>query len=495
MVSPQQTTLDNSRFGPKRGFHPWAWIKRNKWVLLAALIALLILVWIIRPKTDATPPGGRGAGMPMAVNTAKVEKGDVQVILNALGTVTPLQSVTVRTQINGQLQQVAFIEGQMVKKGDFLAEVDPRPYQAALEQAQGTLAKDQALLKNALLDVDRYRKLVAEDSIAHQQLDTQEALVRQYQGTVITDQAAVDNAKLNLDYCHIVSPVTGRVGLRQVDQGNYVTPGDANGLVVVTQLQPISVLFTLPEDNVLKVSKPLHAGEALAVVAMDRANTTKLATGALTNIDNQIDTTTGTFKMRAQFANTDESLFPNQFVNVQLQVETLHDQIVVPTAAIQRGAPGTFVYAVNPDSTVSVKPVKLGVAQGERQAILSGIDVGDTIVTDGVDRLRDGAKVILPGAQPPAPGAGGAAGNRRHRHNNGEAGGANSGGANAGGANAGAATGAGANEGGANGVGTSGAGGGEGGANGGTAPGAPGSALGGSGGANGGSAGGRPSAQ
>ena len=238
--------------------------------------------------------------------------------------------------------------------------------------------------------------------------------MRQYQGTIVTDQAAVDNAKLNLDYCHIVSPVTGRVGLRQVDQGNYVTPGDTNGIVVVTQLQPISALFTLPEDNVLNVSKPLHSGQTLPVTAMDRANTTKLATGTLTNIDNQIDTTTGTFKLRAQFDNTDESLFPNQFVNVQLLVQTLHDQMVVPTAAIQRGAPGTFVYAVNADSTVSVRPVKLGVAQGERQAILSGIDPGDTIVTDGVDRLRDGAKVILPGDQPPPAGGDGT---RRHRRN------------------------------------------------------------------------------
>jgi multidrug efflux system membrane fusion protein len=391
------------------------WARRKRLIIAILLIALavLLLIWIIRPARDAQPAGGRfGAGAPMAVNVAKVEKGDIAVILNALGTVTPLQTVTVKTQINGQLQQIAFQEGQLVKKGDFLAQIDPRPYQAALEQAQGSLARDQALLKNAQVDLERYRKLVAEDSIARQQLDTQEALVRQYQGTIVTDQAAVDNAKLNLDYCHIVSPVTGRVGLRQVDQGNYVTPGDANGIVVVTQLQPISVLFTLPEDNVLPVTKPFHAGQPLAATAMDRNNSVKLATGALSNIDNQIDTTTGTFKLRAQFENTDESLFPNQFVNIQLLVNTLHDQTVVPTAAIQRGAPGTFVYFVNPDSTVSVKPVKLGVAQGERQAILSGIAPGDTVVTDGVDRLRDGAKVILPGAEAPAAMPGGKKGKR-----------------------------------------------------------------------------------
>jgi membrane fusion protein, multidrug efflux system len=421
MTSTPHPTTGRQTFRPARRFQPWVWTKRNKWVLLGALLVILLLIVLIRHGTQTeTAPGGRpGAGAPMAVNAAKVEKGDVQVILNALGTVTPLQTVTVRTQINGQLQHIAFTEGQMVKKGDFLAEVDPRPYQAALEQAQGTLAKDQALLKNAQLDAERYTKLVAQDSIAAQTRDTQLSLVRQLQGTVVTDQAAVDNAKLNLDYCHIVSPVTGRVGLRQVDQGNYVTPGDANGIVVVTQLQPISALFTLPEDNVLAVTKPMHAGQSLAATAMDRGNTVKLATGMLTNIDNQIDTTTGTFKLRAQFDNTDESLFPNQFINVQLLVDTLHDQMVVPTAAIQRGAPGTFVYTVNPDSTVSVKPVKLGVAQGERQAIVSGITLGDTVVTDGVDRLRDGAKVVLPGAQPPAPGESG--GGRHHRR----AGGAN----------------------------------------------------------------------
>ncbi len=403
MATTDQTTVRNPGFFEHLRHRVWTWIKDNRWWALIILVVIVGLVVLVRPGVQEAP-GGRGAGGPTAVNAAQAEKGDIQVILNALGTVTPLQNVTVRTQISGQLVHIAFTEGQMVKKGDFLAEVDPRPYQAALEQAQGTLAKDQALLKNAQLDEERYKKLVAEDSIAHQQLDTQASLVRQYQGQVLTDQAAVDNAKLNLDYCHIVSPVTGRVGLRQVDQGNYVTPGDTNGLVVVTQLQPISALFTLPEDNVGAVSKPMHAGQSLAVTAMDRANTTQLATGTLTNIDNQIDTSTGTFKMRAQFENADESLFPNQFINVQLLVDTLHDQTVVPTSAIQRGAPGTFVYLVGPDNTVSVRPVKLGVAQGERQAIVSGLQPGETVVTDGVDHLRDGAKVVLPGQQPPPPG-------------------------------------------------------------------------------------------
>jgi membrane fusion protein, multidrug efflux system len=408
MTSTPHPATGRPPFRPTPRFQPWAFTRRNKWVLLGGLLIIVVLFVLIRHGTQtATAPGGQFGGAPMAVNTAKVEKGDVQVILNALGTVTPLQTVTVRTQINGQLQQIAFTEGQMVKKGDFLAEVDPRPYQAALEQAQGTLIRDQALLKNAQLDAERYVKLVQQDSIAAQTRDTQLALVRQDQGIVATDQAAVDTAKLNLDYCHIVSPVTGRVGLRQVDQGNYVTPGDTNGIVVVTELQPISVLFTLPEDNVLQVTKPFHSGQALSATAMDKGNTVKLADGTLSNIDNQIDTATGQFKLRAQFDNGDESLFPNQFVNIQLLVDTLRDQMVVPTAAIQRGAPGTFVYVVNADSTVSVKPVKLGVAQGERQAILTGIAVGDMVVTDGVDRLRDGAKVVLPGAPPPAPVAAG----------------------------------------------------------------------------------------
>jgi len=421
MTSTQHATTARPAFQPERRYGPLAWAGRNKWYLLGGLLALLIALLIYRAVSQpAAPPGGR-AGAPIAVNTAKVEKGDVPVILNALGTVTPLQTVTVRTQINGQLQQIAFTEGQRVNKGDFLAQIDPRPYQAALEQAQGTLAKDQAQLKNAQLDAERYVKLVQQDSIASQTRDTQLALVRQLQGQVETDKAAVDSAKVNLDYCHIISPVTGRVGLRQVDQGNYVTPGDTNGIVVVTQLQPISVLFTLPEDNVPAVIKPLHAGQSLQAAALDRSNATRLATGALTNIDNQIDTTTGTFKLRAQFDNADESLFPNQFVNIQLLVDTKRDQMVVPTSAIQRGAPGTFVYLVGPDSTVSVRPVKLGVAQGERQAIASGLALGDTVVTDGVDRLRDGAKVILPGAQPPAPGDA-SGGGRRHRRQNGEGG-------------------------------------------------------------------------
>src|SRR5277367_3956651 len=300
--------------------------RRLAWGLVVLLV-LAGLGYLVYPRHAAQPArGGRFAATgPMPVTVAPAAKGDVPIIYAGLGTVTPLATVTVRTQINGQLIQVAFQEGQLVHKGDFLAEIDPRPYQAALDQMQGQLARDQALLRTAEVDLNRYRTLVAQDSIAKQQYDTQVELVRQDQGVVKTDQALVDNARLNLNYCHIISPVTGRVGLRQVDQGNYVQTSDANGLVVITQVQPITVIFTLPEDNLPPVLKRLRASASLAVTAFDRSQQTKLATGTLNTVDNQIDVTTGTVKLRAQFANDDESLFPNQFVNIQLLVDTQHD--------------------------------------------------------------------------------------------------------------------------------------------------------------------------
>jgi multidrug efflux system membrane fusion protein len=378
-------------------------LKRRWYFVLLALIAIGVLAWfVLRPSQHPAPPvDALGRDAPIAVDAAKAQMGDMQVVLNGLGTVTPLATVTVVTQIPGQLQEIYFQEGQMVKKGDPLALIDPRPYQATLEQAQGTLAHDKALVQNAELDLKRYQKLIAENAIATQQLDTQAALVEQYKSTVITDQATIDAAKLNITYCHIIAPVSGRVGLRQVDRGNYMTTASSS-IVVITQLQPISVIFPLPESEVLQVTKPLHAGQTLQAVAFDKGNTVKLATGKLSNIDNQIDTTTGTLKMRAQFDNQDENLFPNQFVNIHLLVDTLHNQTIVPTTSVQRGARGTFVYLVNRDNTVSVRLVKLGVSQGERQAIASGISPGDLVVTDGVDRLRNHAKITLPGAQPPA---------------------------------------------------------------------------------------------
>lgn len=285
----------------------------------------------------------------------------------------------------------------MVKKGDFLAQIDPRPYQIALEQAQGQHARDKAQLANAEIDLARYRRLAAQDSIARQQLDTQQALVHQLEGTVATDQAQIDLAKLNLDYCRIVSPIEGRVGLRQVDVGNYVQTGDTNGIVVVTQLHPISVLFSLPEDDLPPIMKRLRQGATLTVTAYDRSNTTKLATGTLSTVDNQIDTSTGTVRLRADFDNADDALFPNQFVNITLLTDTLSDATVVPASAVQRGAPGTFVYVVKPDHTVAVQPVKLGPTAGDKVAVTSGLEPGTQIVVDGADKLRDGATITLPG--------------------------------------------------------------------------------------------------
>lgn len=323
-------------------------------------------------------------------------KGDINVTLNALGTVTPMAAVTVRTQINGQLMQVGFQEGQVVHEGDFLAEIDPRPYTIALAQAEGQLIRDQALLKDAEVNLARYKKLVAQDSLAKQQLDTQESLVQQYKGAVQSDQAQIDAAKLNLTYCRITAPVSGRVGLRQVDPGNYVKTSDTDGLVTITQLQPITVLFSLPEDNLPAIMQRLKEGATLEVLAYDRTQSTKLATGKLVSVDNQIDTSTGTIKLRAQFDNEDSGLFPNQFVNVRLLVNTLRDVTVIPTAAIQRGTPGTFVYRINEGNAVVIQKVKLGPAEGDNIIITEGLAPSDRVVIDGADKLREGAKVSLP---------------------------------------------------------------------------------------------------
>jgi multidrug efflux system membrane fusion protein len=368
-------------------------------LILAALGGAGYWIWLqIKPA-----PAPRLREVPQAVRTAPVTAGDMPITLNALGTVTPMATVTVRTQIAGQLQQIAFTEGQMVKKGDFLAQVDPRPYQVALEQAQGQLAHDQGLLAQARADLARYQTLNRQDSISHQQVDDQVYLVQQYQGTVAADQGTIDNDKLNIAYCHIVAPADGRVGLRQVDQGNYVQTSDTNGIVVITTLQPISVIYTLPEDNIPQVMKRLAAGATLPVTAFDRTNTTQLATGTLLTLDNQVDTTTGTVKLRASFPNEDLSLFPMQFVNARMLVDTLHDTLLLPNAAVQRGAPGTYVFLVNADQTVSVRPIKVGPGDAEHISVVSGLKAGDQVVIDGADRLRDGAKVSVTNGKPPAP--------------------------------------------------------------------------------------------
>jgi membrane fusion protein, multidrug efflux system len=376
------------------------------------IVALLVgFVLYLRTKQPvAAPPRGRnGQAGAVAVSVATAVASDIQVKIPALGTVTPLATVTVRTQITGTLQKIFFTEGQFVHQGDALAQIDPRPYEAALQQMEGNLKRDQALLANARVDLKRYEGLVKEDSVAEQQLDTQRALVDQLVGTIQADEGQVKTAQVNLVYTHIIAPVTGRVGLRQVDQGNYVTPGDTNGIVLINQLQPITVIFSIPEDNVSAVMKRVQAGAALPVDAFDRANATRIAEGKLLTVDNSIDITTGTIKLRAQFDNTDSSLFPNQFVNIQLLQDVLTNQITMPNAAVRRGAPNgvatTFVYIVNPDSSVSVRPVTLGVVDGEKVAVIAGLKAGEVVVTEGGDRLRDGAQVLLPNAAP-APAAG-----------------------------------------------------------------------------------------
>jgi membrane fusion protein, multidrug efflux system len=389
-------------------------------VLLAGVAAAGWWLYGRQPQQGPAPQQRAGrfnpnaAAMPVVV--APAVTGDIDITLNALGTVTSLATVTIKSQISGYLVNVAYQEGQVVKKGDLLAEIDSRPYQLALQNVEGTLARDQATLQSAELDLKRYQDLAKTNAVSRQQLDQQVATVAQDKANIQSDQAQIETQKLNILYCHITAPVSGRVGLRLVDQGNYVTPGDLAGLVVITQFQPITVIFPMAEDNLPQIAKRLSEAKALPVTTFDRSGTNKLATGQLKTIDNQIDTTTGTVKLRAEFANDDEALFPNQFVNVRLLVDTLKGATVVPSAAIQRGAPGTFVYLLNGDQTVTVKPVKLGPANGDRVAIQDGLSPGDRVVIDGADKLRNGAKVVprnadgAPNSNAPSAGAPAAAG-------------------------------------------------------------------------------------
>ena len=364
------------------------------------ILVLVVLVgggiWWARKGTDSAAGKNAPHNETVPVSLATIAKGDIDIIDPALGTVTPLAGVTVRAQISGILQELAFQEGQIVHQGDLMAQIDPRPYQMTLKQAQGALQKDQALLKDAQTNLVRYQKLAAQNSISTQQVDTQASLVQQYQGAVETDQGQIDAANLNISYCHIVAPITGRVGLRQVDAGNYVQTSDTNGIVTLTQLDPISVVFTLPEDRLPALMKRLAVGASLQVDAYDRAGNVKLAEGKLTAVDNAINTSTGTVKLRAQFDNTDNLLFPNQFVNIQIKVDTAQGVALAPQAAILRGSVGTFVYLAKNDNTVEMRPVKLGISQGNQVEITEGLAEGDKVVTDGTDKLRDGAKYKLP---------------------------------------------------------------------------------------------------
>ncbi len=393
--SPAETVEQPAltRPGP-RSRHYWPWLLA---AIALAAAALAAWYWFGHGSGDQVKAGGKGdaASRPMPVVAAPARKGNIDVYVDALGTVTPLNNVVVHTRVDGQLMSVAFREGQNVKAGDLLAQIDPRPFQVMLTQANGQMARDQAQLKNAQVDLERYQTLLSQDSISRQQVDTQAALVRQFEGAVESDKGAIDNARLQIAYARIVAPISGRVGLRQVDPGNIVHSSDSNGLVTITQVQPVTVIYPVPEDNVPRIVKRMQGTQSVAVDAFDRGGKTKLATGRLLTIDNQIDTTTGTVKVKAEFPNADSALFPNQFVNVRMVVETHEDATLVPTAAIQRGAPGTFVFLVKEGKTVAVTPVQLGAVSGETTEVSKGLAPGNLVVVDGADKLRDGSSVEL----------------------------------------------------------------------------------------------------
>jgi membrane fusion protein, multidrug efflux system len=386
---------------------------------LAALAALGALAWYLthqpgQPGQGGPGPGGRRGAPPTTVGVATAEKTDLPVIIDALGTVSAAATATVRAQVSGVLQQVHFREGDMVKAGQLLATIDSRQFEMALQQATGQRQRDEAQLENARLALERYRTLLAQDSIARQDVDTQAALVKQLEGTVIADRATEGAARLNLGYTRVTAPISGRVGLRVVDVGNMVGPGDTNGIVVITQTEPIDVEFALPQDRIGELRARLNEGAKLPVVALDRTRVTTLDTGSFLALDNQVDVQTGTVRAKARFANTGHALFPSQFVNVRLQVRNVQNAVVIPVSALRHGSGGDFVYVLNPtERTVALRNVTRGLPAGDKIQIATGLQAGEQVITEGADRLRDGARVTLPDAKP-SEGAGG--GQRRHRN-------------------------------------------------------------------------------
>nr|WP_288357516.1 MdtA/MuxA family multidrug efflux RND transporter periplasmic adaptor subunit [uncultured Pseudomonas sp.] len=381
---------------------------KRQWLIGLLLLALVIvLIWWFWPSKQE-PKGMPGWGFDnVPVRIAQVESRDFPIVLKALGTVTAYNTANVRARVDGQLTKVLFKDGQPVKAGDVLVQIDPRPYEIALQQAQGTLAENQAQLRAAEKDLALYRGLFKEDSIARQTLDTQEALVNQYRGTLQNNQAAVANAKLNLDFTKVRAPIDGRLGIRQVDLGNLVASGDTDPIVAITQTRPISVMFTLPEGELPSVLKQVRAEQKLVVQAWDRSEKQQLAEGELESLDNQIDTATGTVKLKARFENADEMLFPNQFINTRLQVSVRSDALVVPIAAVQFGASGTFAYVIDGEDKVQVRKIKVGPSDGEFTVIEDGVSAGERVVVEGTDRLREGNKVEVIGegaSEPPATG-------------------------------------------------------------------------------------------
>ncbi len=374
----------------------------KRWWIAASAVLLVIIGAVIlfakggqkAPRTGRTAASGMPA-VPVAAVAAM--KTDLSVYLSGLGSVTPLNTVTVKTRVDGELVKVLFREGQVVSKGELLAEIDPRPFQVQLTQAEGALSRDQAQLENARLDLVRYQELAKKNYIAKQQVDTQDALVRQYEGAVKADQGQIDNARLQIAYSRITAPFSGRIGLRQVDPGNIVHAADPNGLAVITQIQPIAVIFSLPEDNLSQLLAKLRTGARLTVDAYDRDQKQKLATGTLLTIDNQIDPSTGTVKLKAEFPNRNNELFPNQFVNARLIIDVRHDALTVPSQAVQRGPQGTFVYVVKQDQTAELRPVIVGITQEGTASITSGLSAAELVVVEGADRLRDGSKVEVKG--------------------------------------------------------------------------------------------------